>query len=214
MASILLPGAATAGSASHDELGIGADLGALALRSDASGIATYAPGIAYGAHLVVPLAPWLSVAPYYLRATHGVRLGGDLGAGAPLSRDGSLVSYELGLRVQPTLTFGPRARAWIGIGAAWGVLSYPAVNVAAADPYTIRTSDSVRLQVPFGLGGQYDVVRDWLAVEAGVSWGLGIDGSSTERVQSISRSGQVVTTPRLPNATSSIVALGGVVLFL
>lgn len=198
----------------HDRIALGAYVGLVARSANANGF-SYAPGFAFGAHLDVPFVRWLSLSFHYLHASQSVSVDGQAAFGTPgaVGVSDSLSSYELGARLQPTLSIGDRAAVWLNLGAAWGVVNFPTLSVPAPDPYVLGTPHHTFVEFPLGLGGQWEFVPQWLAVQANATFGVLVDDSAPP-VQSVTQAGLVVYTRALPGFSRSFVSTIGVVLKL
>lgn len=198
----------------HDRLALGPDLGVMTRAASGTGV-SYAAGVAYGAHLNVPFLRWLSMSLYYLHADQSMSIDGPAawGTAAELSVSDSLSSYLLGARLQPTLPIGERAAAWLNVGAAWGVLSFPVVRAAAADPYVIRTPPHSFIEFPLGIGGEWELVPRWLALQANAEFAIAVDDAASP-VQSVTQSGLLAYSRALPGFTHSFVSTIGLALKL
>lgn len=202
-------------SAVEHHVALGADIGLVARTAKGDGI-SYRPGITAGVHADLPIVSWLTLSTFYLYARESVKLDSSapFGTGAPISISGALTSYKLGARLEPTWGFDPRTRAWISVGAAWGVLSYPLLTVHEGDSYAIAPPDHPFVEIPFGIGGDYEVIAGWLSVQANAAFGVTVFEQSIPPVQSLRQSGVVISSNGLPGFSNSFTALAGAVLRL
>lgn len=210
---------ARAEAAREPAVSIGPDLGVAwrAAKHDGSGIA-YGAGAAYGAHAQMVLARWLRASIYWVASSHALDVpSGGLAAGGDVTPEGSLSSYVLGARLQPTLALGSRARAWLSVGAGWGKLRAPTLRVASpGGDVASAPRDGVMLELPVGLGGQLDVYRRLVSVGADVAFGPVISqtGDLYDRVQVVDAGGRLGHVGGLPEPASSLTALLSVTLSL
>lgn len=206
------------GAFSHDHLELGADLG-FVYRPKEAGAVHEQPGVAYGAHLQILAAPWLRITPYYLFARQSISF--DRGAlGTPpttsLHTDDALTSYVLGLRVQPTYSPLSRLHLWLSAGAGWGTTSVPAIRAGAPRATELAPRDGVWMEIPFGVGGVFDLIPQWMGVGLDAVWGptFAETGSAFDTVQSVDASGAVVHASAMPRWSSSLTVVAGLTLKL
>ena len=77
-----------------------------------------------------------------------------------------LLSLHNGAKVQPTLNFTPRLRAWLTAGIGWGRFTFPEMTFTENEQeFVVRQRNSVFVEFPLGLGVSYDIIEDWLALE-------------------------------------------------
>lgn len=178
--------------------------------------ATYSVGFVYGAHIQVPLLRFLRFSAYYSHLSQSITVApGTLGGGAPVQPLGDLDSYVIGARVQPTLHLSDRLRLWANLGAAWGVMTAPALRVPAAPPFDVGRHGDAFFELPFGAGGEYDFWPQWASITTDVALGPVIGGFDLDRPrQTIDASGRLVSVPTLPPASSSWSVTIGVALHL
>lgn len=149
-------------------------LAGLSVRPAASGNDENPDGIGYGPGLQLSFLArgyvwsWLSAAIYHRRASHEL----DLPRGAAgldyqhISMDKLLV-YSLGARLEPTYHVSDSFRTWVSLGVGWGRMTLDKVHVQETDrSYTVPERAGVFVEVPLGLGVSYEVVPQWLAIQA------------------------------------------------
>jgi hypothetical protein len=207
---------AQAEEAPHDHVELAADLGLTHRPLGAGGVHS-AVGLAYGAHFQILAAPWLRITPYYLHAQQGLRFDrGALGTGADVTTQDRLTSYVLGLRVQPTWNATRRLHLWLNAGAGWGVIHAPGVHVAAPSPFDLEPRDGVWLELPFGVGGVFDIVPNWMGVALDAVWGpvLAQTGDAFDGAQAINASAQQVHVGGMPKWSSSLTIMAALTLRL
>ncbi|HVY47073.1 MAG TPA: hypothetical protein VHB21_14395 [Minicystis sp.] len=145
---------------------------------DATGHATgvhYQSTFGFGAHLTWPALKHLQFSVYFLDSNQGLRFDpGALGLRGQITSS-SAHTYSFGLRAEPMIPLGDRARGWVSVGIGWGRWDFPRMEVATGSgPCPIDTFDrscsllyerADNMAVfPLGLGGSFDVVRGRLAV--------------------------------------------------
>lgn len=205
---------------------VGADA-AFVLRPFHNGVVEspirYESAIAWGLHAHWNALPWLRLTPYFLDVHHGL----DIPQGALATSsdntidptwalsDTTVTTYVFGLKVQPTLNFTPRLRAWITAGVGWGRFGFPEMTVIT-DPeepdnaetnFVIRQRKSVFVEFPLGLGISFDVIDRWLALELESTAApmTGQSGNAHERFQAIGPDGTVRDVGRFGAAQVSFV---------
>lgn len=134
------------------------------------GTVRYPAAVGVGLSARVDVWRYLRANLYVLRASTTTDLGpGALGLlGDP--SDVRITSYSFGLRLSPTLPIGPRARAWVTLGAGWGRLEVGRFNVQHVNgmtdaSYQVRERAFSFVEFPMGLGFSVDIVKNWLALE-------------------------------------------------
>lgn len=112
--------------------------------------------------------PWLNFAVYHLRASHEISLPrGAAGMDYETVDMGTVLTYSLGARLEPTYRVSDSFRTWLSLGVGWGRMSLEKVTVyEEARSYTVRERAGVFVEVPVGIGASYEVVPRWLAVQA------------------------------------------------
>lgn len=149
-------------------------LAGLGVRSASSDDAINPDGIGYDPALQLGFQargyvyPWLSFALYHLRASHSINLpAGAAGLDYQSIDMGTVFTYSLGARLEPTYPVTDSFRAWLSVGVGWGRMSLDKVTVnEAARSYTIRERTGVFVEVPVGIGAAYEVIPNWLTVQA------------------------------------------------
>lgn len=183
----------------------------------------YESAIAWGLHAHWSALPWLRLTPYFLDVHHGLDIPqGALAVPTPATidpswtlSDSTVTTYVFGLKVQPTLEFTPRLRAWLTAGIGWGRFNFPEMTVSTdpGDPdnpdknFVVRPRKSVFVEFPLGLGISFDVIDRWLALELESTAApmTGQSGNAHERFQAVGPDGNVRDVGRFGAAQVSFV---------
>lgn len=219
-ASLSATSLARAEDAPKGQLQLGPDFGLIrrAAQPNGAGI-EYAPGMAYGAHAQILTAPWLRFSLYYLHARQPLTIpDASLYEGATVhpERD-HLSSYVLGARIQPTLNLGERLHLWASAGAGWGKASAPAMRIGAASgTMQVGPREGVFVELPFGVGGSFDIIARWLAVSVDATYAplTNQSGDLYREVQAIDAQGQLVHVHSMPKLGPSMVATASLIIEL
>jgi hypothetical protein len=197
----------------------GPDFGVLSRPADASSApgATYGAGLAWGVHGQIIAAPWLRFAAYYLHGSQPVTFA-DGALGVPWKLDGSttLSSYVLGARLEPTWSPTSRLHLWLSVGAAWGRTAIGAMHVSAPSPFDLASREGVLVEIPMGLGGNFDVIPRWLGAGFDATYGpvMSQTGDIYGDAHAIDASGRAVVAHGMPTSKSSLQVLGSLSLEL
>lgn len=216
------PALAHAQDAPKGQLQLGPDFGLIQRPAQPNGAGiTYAPGITYGAHAQLLTARWLRFSLYYLHARQPLEIPeGSLGGGAVVHPERDyLSSYVLGARLQPTLNLGQRLHLWVSAGAGWGKASAPPMQVgssSAANHIQAARREGVLVELPFGVGGSFDIIKKWLAVSIDATYAplTNQSGDLYRDVQAIDASGRMVHIGPLPKLGPSMAATASVLIEL
>jgi len=194
-------------------LEVGADV-AFAMRPFHNGVVEsdigYSNAIAWGLHAHWNALDWLRFTPYFINIHHGVEPGlGSLATDSPNSisptwavQKSTVKTYSFGLKVQPTLNFTDRLRAWVTVGMGWGRFDFPEMTVDTRpddqppgddEVFTIRKRKAVFVEFPLGLGISWDVIDRWLAIEfeSTAAPMSGQSGNALEVYQAVAPNGEV-----------------------
>lgn len=182
-------------------------------------VVKYDPGLAVGGQIKLPIVNWLQFAMYYLRVFQGVGVAdGALERGAPVSVDGHLSSYVIGGRLEPTWHVTERLRLWVSAGGGWGKISTPRLQVHAPSPYTVEPQEAVFVEIPLGVGGDFEIIPHWMsfAIDAAVGPVLAQGGQLGPRsgAQAVTAEGRLVYPPLIPELSSSWTLVAGISLHL
>ncbi|MEQ9318797.1 MAG: hypothetical protein RIF41_06535 [Polyangiaceae bacterium] len=203
---------------------VGADA-AFVLRPFHNGVVEspirYESAIAWGLHAHFNALPWLRLTPYFLDVHHGLDIpqGALVTSGQSIDpswtlSDATVTTYVFGLKVQPTLNFTPRLRAWLTAGIGWGRFGFPEMTVMtdpedpdSSDNFVIRQRKSTFVEFPLGLGISFDIIDRWLALEfeSLAAPMTGQSGNAHERFQAIGPEGTVRNVGRFGAAEVSFV---------
>lgn len=178
----------------------------------------YAPAVGFGLHARWPMLEYLRFTAYFVDAHHAVAIRqGELSTSG-LVLAPSVRTFVFGARLSPTLPFGPRGRIWASVGAGWGRLELERMRMLEADATTfiVREQSATFAEVPFGLGGSFDVIPRWLAVEVEVTGAVitGQDGDLFRGSQAIDAYGKKRSIGGFPEIDASFVQTLGLSLLL
>jgi opacity protein-like surface antigen len=200
----------------HVDIGGGVALISRLAASSNDGV-SYGTGVGFGLSARWSVVSFLRVNLYAARSVHDVHLPSHaLGLpGDPTAP--KLTSYSFGLRVAPTLTIGPRARAWVSAGVGWGRLEFGRFQVAqGGGSFTVRERAASFIEFPAGLGASFDVIPNWLAVELETTAALLTSqrGTALEKAQAIDVAGKRVDVGAMPGVAANFVTTLGVAIIL
>jgi len=181
-------------------------------------------GIRYGgfvgidAQARVYVVPWLRVAVYYLGGYASI----DIPRGAAsIEYDeldlGKAWAFSLGGRVEPTWHVSDRFRAFGIVGAGWGRMKTPPMQVKnEATSYAVDRRAGVWIEFPVGLGATVDVVRDRLGLsfESTLAPHSSQSGSLFGAVQYVDSSGTMGHVQGMPKLSLSLATMLNVVVEL
>lgn len=216
-----IPALAHAQERPKGQLQLGPDFGLIERRAQPNDVGVeYGSGIAYGAHAQVLVAQWLRFSAYYLHARQPLTVPqGSLGGASSIRPDHDhLSSFVLGARIQPTLNLGERLHLWASAGAGWGKVYAPAMQVGLASAPMARVAerDAVLVELPFGIGGSFDVIRGWLAISFDATYAplTNQSGDMYRDVQAIDTAGQLVRIGPMPKLAPAMAATASIVVEL
>lgn len=129
----------------------------------------------------------------------------------------ALTSYALGLRLSPTLRWGPRARTWLSVGAGWGRMEMGRIDVASGgSSYIVRERAFSFVEFPMGIGTSFDIIKNWLTVEieAMGAFHAAERGTALRTGQTINPSGERTIVDPFPEITATFVQTIGLALVL
>jgi hypothetical protein len=192
------------------------DIGIASRPAESGHGVTYATGLAYGAHVQIPLLRVLRLSTYYAHLSQTIHVDrGALGGGAEVTPVDDLDSYVIGLRVQPILHLSDRLRLWANVGVAWGIMTAPPLRMSPPVSVVVGEHGDAFVEFPFGAGGEFELWPRWLGITADVTAGPVLDGFdlSVPR-QAIDASGRLVAVPNLPPFSSMWTATVGLSLLL
>jgi hypothetical protein len=215
-ADVLVGWRGTLPSPNEANVEIGPDVGVTSRPAVSGHGATYSLGLAYGAHVQVPLLRILRVSAYYSHAAQPIEIDrGALGGGAPVTAEDDLKSYVIGLRVQPAFHFSDRLRVWANLGVAWGMMTSPVLRVSAPLQFEVPQHADAFVEFPFGVGGEFDFWAHVAGITADFTAGPVLGGFDLDRPNwVIDGSGRLVTVPSLPPFSSVWTATVGLAIHL
>lgn len=212
-----VPFVAEAQSSPRGQIQIGPDFGFIqrAAQANDAGI-EYGPGITFGAHAQIMSLRWLRFSFYYLHARQPLEIpaGSFTGFSTARAEHEFFTSYVLGARMQPTLTLSSRLHLWASAGAGWGKVNAPAMTLEASGrSANVATRDGVVVELPFGVGGSFDIIERWLAVSFDATYAIQTrqSGQIYSNSQAVDSTGHLVEVGPLPklgpgmSATASLV---------
>jgi hypothetical protein len=188
---------------------VGPDAG-IAIRPAQNDRARYGTAPAFGAHARIEAARFLGIRAYVLRSFHPVAVPyGGLGLTGSDVEQPDIALTLLGLRAEATWVIVPRARLWAGPGIGWGFMKAEGATASGATTLTAGTRNGVVLEPSLGLGGSFDVVKEWFVLAASLSAGLTTtqSGSMFDKKQAIDSSGELTYIGELPKFAASYAAL-------
>ena len=179
---------------------------------------SYEPALGFGVHGRIMLARYLGFTGYFVDSSHTVSLpSGSLGLQGQLDT-AKLDTYAFGARLTPTYPINERLRVWLTAGFGWGRLELRRMEVTppGQSSYVVRERADSFLEVPFGIGGSYDVIRNWLALdlESTVSIASDQQDESWASMQAVDASGRRVAVGPMPPISASFVQTLGFSLIL
>lgn len=212
---------ASAEQSPKGQLQIGPDFGLIERPAQPNGAGVeYAPGITYGAHAQVSTARWLRFSLYYLHGSQPLTVPrGSLYEDATVhpERD-RLSSYVLGARIQPTLNLGERLHLWASAGAGWGKVSVSAMQVGAGSGTTMQVGprEGVLVELPFGVGGSFDIIKRWLAISVDATYApiTNQSGDLYREVQAIDDKGRLHHVGPMPKLSPAMSATASILIEL
>jgi hypothetical protein len=159
-----------AGSEAQAEISI---LAGLALRSASKDNNTNPDDIGYGPAPQLAFQargyvwPWLNAAIYHHRASHELRLPqGAAGFDYQRIDKDKILTYSLGVRLEPTYNLSDEFRLWLSLGIGWGRMKLNKTHVVEANrTYTVPERPGVFIEVPVGFGASYQLIPNWLALQ-------------------------------------------------
>lgn len=219
---VSLPTLAAAESSPRGQVQIGPDFGIMQRQAQANGSGIeYGPGITYGAHAQLLSARWLRFSLYYLHARQPLEVPGGAFGGFQTAQleSGFLTSYVLGARLQPTLNLGSRLHLWVSAGAGWGKVTAPAMTLESTSPERsalVAPREGVVVELPFGVGGSFDIIERWLAVSVDATYTSQTkqSGSIYGTSQAVDSTGQLVEIGPLPKLGPGMTATASIVIEL
>jgi hypothetical protein len=137
----------------------------------------YAPAAGLGLHGRIALHRYLRFSAYFVSATHEVELPSSaLGLGGDLAVDDA-ATYSFGARLQPTWPLSERLRLWASAGAGWGRVEVGRMSVIepGKPSFEVRERGESFVELPLGLGGSYDLIPRWLAIDVELTSAFVID---------------------------------------
>jgi len=163
----------------------------------------YAPAPAWGLHLRWRLLSFLRFHAYFVDSHHTVEL--PQGALVPSTDNAiasdatpseiSVATFVFGGRLAPTWELSERLRLWLAAGVGWGRFEYPTMTITEADgaQFEVRERDGSFVEFPFSVGGSFDVIDRWLAVELELTAApaTGQSGSAHRTFQTTDADGQI-----------------------
>ena len=162
--------------------------------------------------------PWLNFAVYHKRASHKLNLPhGAAGMDYNSIDMGTVLTYSLGARLEPTYPVTDSFRTWLSIGVGWGRMSLEKVTVHEdTRSYTVRERAGVFVEVPIGIGASYEVIPRWLRVqaEANVAHLSKQSGKLFDTTPYVDDQGSLGTVDPMPTQTISTSMVLGVSLIL
>ncbi len=175
----------------------------------------YGTGWTIGGHLRVDIFRWLGVR-FIARVEEANDVSFDDGSlGLPRGTDldqPSLQRVLLGLSIEPTWNVTRKLDLWAGVGANWGRTIADRAAASGAQSLLLPPRAAVFVEVPFSLGARYELLDDWLVVNACGTLGLLADqsGSMISPYPTPGASGQLVTVGAFPELGTSWTFLVGV----
>lgn len=111
---------------------------------------------------------WLNAAIYYRRASHELTLPrGAAGFDYVHIDKDKILAYSLGARLEPTYHVSDEFRTWLSLGVGWGRMSSGKIDVTERErSFTVPERAGVFVEVPIGIGASFEVVPNWLALQA------------------------------------------------
>ncbi len=181
-------------------------------------------GISYGGSLGIDaqarayLVPWLRIAVYYLGGYESI----DIPRGAAsIEYDdldlGRAWAFSLGGRIEPTWHVSDRFRAFGIVGAGWGRMKTPPMQVQnEATSYAVDRRAGVWVEFPVGVGATFDVVRNRLGLsfESTVAPHGSQSGSLFGAVQYVDSNGTMGHVQGMPKLSLSVATMLNVVVEL
>jgi hypothetical protein len=185
-------------------------------RSNEAGVA-YGTGISYGAHVQLLTASFLRVSLYSHHDRQSLTMPvGSLGRGLAVHPDDDHVtSYILGARLEPTWNVTSRLHLWASLGAGWGELRAPPMWVGdegSPARYRIGERDAVMVELPFGVGGSFDIIPRWIGASLDLTYAplSAQSGDAYDPAQAVDGAGHLVQAAGLPKPTSAFFAFASV----
>lgn len=175
----------------------------------------YSPGMTYGAFARVDILPWLSgrVSARMETGTASPR-GGSLGVPGAHFPDADLVRPYLSVSAEPTWSPVERLSLWLGVGVGWGRTACPSLHAidANADNVLVPRRAGVFVDFPLSVGARYEVIRNWLVLQASgsVSVLTSQSGSLFKPIRVPDQNGQLATVSAFPELGTSFTLLAGV----
>lgn len=166
----------------------------------------------------VRVVRWLRVAAYYQRmnVTASIPAGAIDEPAARFDLD-PLLCFSIGARLEPTLRVSERAWVWLSAGAGWGRMTSSKLGVTAPDrSYTVSEREGVFVELPFGIGGSFDVIPRWLAasIETTMAPNVAQSGTLFTEAQYVDSRGGMGQSPAFPRFGFTFTAMAGVSLLL
>jgi hypothetical protein len=178
----------------------------------------YNPALGVTVAAVIPIWAWLRIGAYYQRSSHSLDLpvGAVDVAGSSIDL-GSVLAFSIGARIQPTLRPTDRLSLWASVGAGWGRITSPRMTVTSpTHQYTVQEREGVFVEVPFGIGGAYEIIARWLCVTLDGTWGPNYaqSGSLYDPIQTVDNQGLLQRSPSMPKVSSTFTQMVGLMLLL
>jgi hypothetical protein len=200
------------------KLELGPDFAIWHRNTEAGSSASYATGIAVGAHARIELREWLGLRLFFLWGKHGVDVdprGLELASGTVEQPDISVT--ELGARIEPTWVVLPRLRLWAGAGASWARAQAPRPKITTSAG-AAKTTERAGVFIELGgaAGATFDVIPEWLAVWVSGSLGAVVNesGDLFHEQQAIAADGTLLHIGGLPGMSTALATTLGVALVL
>lgn len=135
---------------------------------DASGkgsLVRYEPATGFALHIRWPLHTYLMLEGYFVDAHMPLTIPvGALGVADPITAP-PVETYVFGVRLSPTVQYGAW-RGFLSVGAGWGRFEFQRMKATSADgAYTIRERGGSFVEIPFGIGVSWEVVKRWLSID-------------------------------------------------
>jgi hypothetical protein len=193
------------------KLELGPDFAVWHRNTESGSSASYATGLALGAHARIELREWLGLRLFFLWGKHGVDVD-PRGLQLSIGTVDDISVTELGARIEPTWVVTPRLRLWAGAGAAWA----RAVTTTSVGLGGTTERAGVFIELGGAVGATFDVVPEWLAVWVSGSLGAIVDesGDLFHEQQAIAADGTLLHIGGLPGMSTALATTLGVALVL
>jgi hypothetical protein len=182
-------------------------------RADGDGVHAK-PGFTIGGHARVRIFPWLAVrllgrtetAPFsYADRALGLPSGTRIDQPSP-------TRIYLSADVEPTWSPVKRLELWAGVGIGWGRALASTLHSSGAETVNVPERASVVVDVPFSLGARFEIVPNWVVVNASETVAPAIDqsGRLLEPYRTPGDNGALRTVGGFPEIRTTFIALAGV----